>query len=324
MKCVPFAVVDEPYCVWEFNVPKRNIQFLKSLDPDYFLYIVGTNVDALEDEEDHHRAAMAIRMAYYQALEMFFSLACAWIQAPKCIYAWLEIAKTGDLRRLVRKVTENHSFPLMLAKPSANNLSWLAFAKAVFTHIPESEKKEGNIKGFSGAWARFSHDFLDPNNIAEYNALKHGARISSGGFTLAVGIEDQPGKAVPIEKCSVVGHSKWGSGFYKLEKLGPAEKSNRSYRSQKAVLNWTATSTAARVQLLAVSIHNLIGAILITNQVKPSTIKFSTFNDVSCFKEPWSSSVGVPNATIDFDIPNNENFKRTKKQLLSAFPKNDL
>lgn len=67
------------------------LQYLESLDPDYFDYIGRTNLPHLDskDAEERRRAATAIRTAYHHGLESFFALLFATLQAPWCAAGWM-------------------------------------------------------------------------------------------------------------------------------------------------------------------------------------------------------------------------------------------
>ena len=56
-----FAVGDTPYCEWDWNLERRNREYLESLDPAYFEYVGHVNLANLEaeDPKDRQRAATA-------------------------------------------------------------------------------------------------------------------------------------------------------------------------------------------------------------------------------------------------------------------------
>jgi hypothetical protein len=88
-----FMVGDRPHEVWDWDLDKRNLEYLESLDPDYFLYVARTNYPNLEAEEskDRQRAATAIRVAYHHGLESLFSLVFAALQARHCVVGWMQV-----------------------------------------------------------------------------------------------------------------------------------------------------------------------------------------------------------------------------------------
>lgn len=101
-----FAVGDKPYCVWERDLAKRNLEYLESLDPTYFEYVAevnGTQLDAGDSSARRH-AAVAIRFAYHHGLETLFAILFAALQAPDCVVGWMQRYDTESLRDLVRSV----------------------------------------------------------------------------------------------------------------------------------------------------------------------------------------------------------------------------
>jgi len=73
---------------------------LRSLDADYFTFQGRQFARSLETE-DAQRAAVALRSAYSHALETFFALLFAAIQAPDCVPAWLALYQPAELVALV-------------------------------------------------------------------------------------------------------------------------------------------------------------------------------------------------------------------------------
>src|SRR5690349_21028069 len=85
---VPFVVNEKPFCVWEWDLPQRNLDFIGSLDAEYFEYVAKISARELEGE-DCQRAAVTIRAAYSHGLETLFALLFAALQAPACMVGWI-------------------------------------------------------------------------------------------------------------------------------------------------------------------------------------------------------------------------------------------
>ena len=81
MNRYPFAVRDQTYCVWDHHLRQRNETFLRSLDGQYFQYLIDVHVPKLEGE-NAQRAAVTLRAGYHHSLETMFSLLGALTQAP--------------------------------------------------------------------------------------------------------------------------------------------------------------------------------------------------------------------------------------------------
>jgi hypothetical protein len=60
-----FAVGEKPYCVWEWNLPERNLEYLGRVDPTYFDYVGRVNAKKLGTNDGQ-----------------------PWLSAPPTITAW--------------------------------------------------------------------------------------------------------------------------------------------------------------------------------------------------------------------------------------------
>lgn len=313
-----FAVYDKPYCLWELKGTERNTEFLKAIDAEYFLYVVDRNFDLLESKEHSFRAATAIRLAYYQVGEMFFSYLGALLQAPYCAYAWLEKCRTPQLRNIVEAISTGVG--LKYHRTNIETFSWHRIASGICAYLTRDVSKQAVLsRNFGNAWSRLAREFLDLNNISEYNALKHGNRVSPGGFTLSMKHEEGNSKPAQPEGVNVMAHSKWGSAFYHLERFGGEGRANRSIRSIRQSKNWSVLNTAAATQLLAMSTRNVISTIQICNGSKPSSLKFYLPNNED-FQKPWTDSVGiVDHISIDPVMKDDPRYYSTLEQLKNVF-----
>ena len=120
MQVVQFVIDETPYACWDWELTRKNLEFLEGIDADYFRYVAETNGANLEGE-DKHRAALSLRLAYSQGLETLFALLCSAVQAPQCVVGWMLSYKNEELQQLVQKITE--SYPKYLAK--SNQVFWL-------------------------------------------------------------------------------------------------------------------------------------------------------------------------------------------------------
>jgi hypothetical protein len=229
-----YSVLDEPYCLWEIDLAKRNLEFLSGIDAEYFGYLPETRIDALNDKETANRAGASLRLGFYNGAETLFSLIGGLLQAPDCVYAWVAQCTTGQLRWLLRRM-QSYDAQLPL-KVKLENLSWDTIAKAVLqpsNSDPAKVTRNGEL--FSRLWARLASEY-----VKEYNSLKHGFRVSHGGFRLAVGLEHEQGVAPPSGEMYSLEGSDFGSTFYVLEHIGGDSKANRSRRSRRVSVNWSA------------------------------------------------------------------------------------
>ena len=313
-----FVVNEEPYCIWEVDLPGRNIEFLDGIDPEYFNYVLKVHTEA----EDRKCASIALRTALHHAMETMFSLLGAYIQAPDCVHAWIAKCSNKDLRELVEKVGSLRND--LFTKLNIDKVSWGNVADSVFRcYLPETEKNKKTAQLFASLWNRLAHEYTDNSHVDEYNSIKHGFRIRSGGFALAVGLEHEYSISPPPEEMKLVGKSEFGTTFFKIESIGEG-KSNRSLRSRRISLNWNIEKTILLLQLVSMSVINILSALKIANGVQPGTCKFLRPQEDSDFEKPWSYSPRVTNCNMDFVISEDKVNSVTKSELLKILQLSDV
>lgn len=294
-----FVVDDIPYCVWEWDLQERNLRFVESIDHEYFEYLATTYATQL-DGPHAQRAATALRTAYHHGLETFFTLVCATLQAPLCIVGWMQKCQTHQLRNLVRKIHEGHH--KIRNKLCLQEVTWDAVSDAINLFSYEDEARTQETKElFAVLWSRLAHDYLDDYNIKEYNSIKHGFRARAGGFTLFAGLEHKYGVQPPAEEMKVVGGSEFGTSFYLAERVQNAPKLQRDphFRVRLCSLNWRPEAMIQALQLISISIGNLISYLRILHGVDPKTVPFRRPQDSEFFHAPWQNSVSVTSASFD-------------------------
>ena len=312
-----FLVNENVYCLWDYDIRKKTLEFLDSLNPEYFEYLADTiGPDAVD--EDNQSASIAIRLAYSQALETFFTLLGACIQGPYCTPAWVNTYWPSELRELVRNISEREYVDSILRK---KHLSWKIITNFIFTWLAlDDQEKETQIKeNFSKIWARFASDYLDENFNHEYNAIKHGLRIKPGGFYLAFGREDKPGVPAPKERMQQIGSSKYGSSFFVVERH---RKKSHHIKLKRQHMNWNPEDFAWGLHILSMSIQNVISAIKILNDIPATEVRFSWPREEDTFSEPWKRRIkmGVYSmGGIDLILPDELIDPSSKEELLEKY-----
>ncbi len=87
MQYVEFKVNDRPLVYWDWQLGEKNLEYLRGIDPSYFNHVLDANIPHL-DGDRQMQAALAIRLAFYQAQETLFALLCSAIQSPNCVVGW--------------------------------------------------------------------------------------------------------------------------------------------------------------------------------------------------------------------------------------------
>lgn len=310
-------VNDEPFCVWDFDLKERCREFLRGLDPDYFEYATTAHIGT----QDEKRASVALRLALHHGMETFFSLVGALVQAPDCPHAWLSKCSTPALRSVVERL--NKADPSLFTKLSLSSPSWPELARCVFiTYLPGTERQTQTIQGFTELWQRMAHEFLSAEHIDEYNSLKHGFRVRSGGFGIAVAQEASPGVEPPPEAFKELGKSDFGSSFFKVEPL-TTTPGDRSLVVSHQSINWSIEKIVLLNRAVYLSINNIVTALRIVNGFPPSECKFLRPEDQNDFLSPWRYSPGV-GSTIWKRAANQAVARSlTRRELLDALAKRE-
>lgn len=301
MKTHVFAVMDEPYCVWEHPLDQHNVDFLSGIDTEYFRFAADTLNASAQSSDDQRRAATLLRSVYHHAMETFFSLIGAALQAPHCVYGWLTQCKTDALRTLVEQISEEKFVSPHVMKD--DTVSWTSIATWIFGNSDtDQDERIRAIERFADLWAKSAEIFLRQESIDEYNSLKHGFRVELGGFHLEMKVESPEASEFPTKHLPL-GGSKYGSSYFRLGRVGGNERANRSLLPQHHRINWSVEQTRSLLVLLGVSIHNVIGFLKVLNGTPGNSVKLHCpTNDQ--FHEPWSHSVELLSMNIDRTVPN--------------------
>ncbi|WP_431284833.1 hypothetical protein ACQW02_08485 [Humitalea sp. 24SJ18S-53] len=316
-----FSVCDEPHCVWGWDLAERNIRFVNGIDDAYFDYIADTHQQHLNGKYAQ-QASIALRANYHLCLETLFGLIGATLQAPDCVVGWVLKANTYQLRTLVSSLCNNNmNFPVKWEiSTEFKGIGFTEVAKIVMGNTVWSNKIEDNtVEKFATLWGRLAVDFLDPHAISEYNSIKHGFRMRSGGFSVRVGREHEFGVPPPEEEMESIGGSEFGTSFYMAEAVYGAPKVKRDphFMLRQHSLNWLPDSTAGRMLLACQSIHNLRACLSIANGRSPSEVIFQRCRDAGDFDKPWRRSTGVTHSSMDFTVCEADIQRATHSELRS-------
>lgn len=306
-----FAVNDEPFCLWEVDIPSQVESFLNGADVDFFEYALHTHLNA----DDEKRAIVAIRISLHHALETLFSFLGAYVQAPRCPHAWIAKCSNSGLRQFTRRVSESDSsLPHRLKLES---VSWHAIAKNVFiAYKPGTEMQARVTDCFANLWNRLTGEFNNQDYINEYNALKHGFRARQGGFQLQMGLHDEHGNPPNTSEMTTIGESEYGATFLRVEHAN-ADRNSCHLISSQTSINWSIEKTVLIHQLVQFSIQNVLSALKIINDLPKSTWKYMVPTEDSDFTKPWEKDSGVMSFTIRQPVDGMDLPKVDKEELLT-------
>lgn len=317
MESIKFVINDIAFACWDWELGRKNIEFLEGIDSEYFAYVANLHIMHINDDENKHRAALSLRLAYSHGLETLFALLCSAVQAPQCTIGWVLNYRNRNLVDLVRKISQKET---VWTKFKQKNISWNSLGVNIHAYLPyEDDKKKWIQNGFGKLWSRFANDFLDDNAIHEYNGIKHGLRIRPGGFSLAVGHEDVAGEPAIPEKMINLGGSTFGSSYFVKEHIIPNDKSN--FRPRSNSRNWSPSNIANGLVLISMSINNIISWLRLVNGIPLSKCPFNNPISESIFEEPWKEHVGITNFNADLILNKEHITPFSRDEILDDYEK---
>jgi hypothetical protein len=314
-----FVVNEEPYALWDPDLRTRSLQFLDSIDPEFFAFLAESHAEKLESIEHRRRVAPAVRMAYLHGIETLMTLLGATAQAPQAPYAWVALARTEWLRTVVDRITKGD--PTLHTELIKWDRTWGGLAARVFSFLPQGSGWGATAKAFGRVWTILAYQFLDGTNQLEYNSLKHGFRARSTGAKISLGKQPAPGVPAPEEDMVLLGGSETGSTFFAIESAGPAAASNRSRRSRRRTVNWEVEPMLRGLQLIDVSIRNLVSFMRIVHGVHPDELQFWRLEGVDDYEMLLRDTVGVRSISLDYTLPDAEIAMTNRKELLDHLAK---
>lgn len=314
MERVQFVIDKTPYVCWDWELRKKNLEFLEGINADYFGYIAEVNALHLKGD-DKHRAALSLRLAYSQALETLFALLCSTIQAPQCVVGWMLSYKNVELKQMVQRVSRGND---VYSRLKEKRITWGLLAKHVHSPLPyEPEKKEWIQEGFGRIWGIFSREFLDEKMTQEYNSGKHGLRTRLGAFSLQVGLEETPGVPAPPENMETVGESEFGTSYFTVERLVDDQRLN--FRPRRKARNWNPENLINGLVLLSMSINNVVSFLKIQSGVLGNKCQFLNPITKDEFDGPWKNPVGINDIDMDTVIDPCDIKACTKDEVIKSY-----
>jgi hypothetical protein len=214
---------------------------------------------------------------------------------------------------MVTAITKgNASFPIKL---NLDHVTWEEISKTInrFSYKDENRTIETK-KLFGTLWTQFAKDFIDEYSVWEYNSIKHGFRITPGGFTVEFGIEDNYGVPAPPEKMEVLGSSEFGNSFFRAEQIVDS-KDDPNLRIARINIAWNPEAIAYSLLLISNSISNVISFLKIINGVDPSTVSFTRPVENDIFEKPHADPPSLSRFSMNYQITEESIIRLTREQL---------
>ncbi|QLG10698.1 hypothetical protein HLB42_07885 [Deinococcus sp. D7000] len=294
LTCTPFVIDETPFVFWSSDAQGENLRFLEGLRPSYFGYLSRTHGAVLADDsstpEDRQFAATALRNAYAQALETFFALIGAALQAPDAPVAYV-LKYRDEIGTVVDKISSNGA---LKTRWVSEPLTWEQVADLVMLSLGDitAERRAMNVEGFARQWRRFAQDFRDESRSLEHNSIKHGLRLRMGGMSIQIGIPESPGRE-PANMVSL-GASEFGSSYYVAN---PVNGSRHNIHLRERSLAWNPHQLAWDLNFLQTSIENVVAFLKHQSGAGDDQIQMAYASDPEAFT--MSAKAGGPRFSFE-------------------------
>jgi hypothetical protein len=113
---------------------------------------------------------------------------------------------------------------------------------------------------------------------------------------------------------TLLGESKFGAMFYKVEKLDL--RGTRQLRSRRIAMNWSPQRDGQLLHLAYLSIHNTLTFLKLAHRFPADECKFIWPDDETDFAGPWRHSPGVTSMTLPHTVEPALGRDRSKAELL--------
>lgn len=315
-----FAVDESPHCVWDWELRTTNLRLIQGIDPGYFEYQADSYqaLTSMDDPSDIDigRAALSLRSAYVHGLETLFALLFATVQAPDCVIGWLNRYQPGILRSLITKANMHQS---ILTKLDDNEpVTWESISRTIFSaaSIKDDDKRQRIQRSFAKLWQRFANEFMEESLTSEYNSIKHGLRVKSGGVSVNIGREEVPGTPAPRENMRPLGGSRFGTSSFRLI---PIKDRKWQFKIQERHINWVPENLIYGLYLIAYSLQNIRSFLIIDNGGNAQDQEFTWPSDEADFEGPWQMHSGVLGLNVSETIPAKIIPSLTKEEILQVY-----
>lgn len=290
-----FHIDEAIYQIVGFDLRSIQSMLVEGIDPDYFAITATTLLRWLGRERSRQHAAIQLRLSYLHALESALALTFASLQAPGAVPAWLRMYRVSDLDNLTAKICRGREIKRGWAQPIS---SWRDVAEVLLQSMPPisitstgSEVTRGQvIVWYADALANMARDFLSQSTREEYNDLKHGFRVSRGGFRLAISTSDDASADDSVKPAELLAESEFGSTSATVEKI---DGNSHLLRYAERSRNWDPILIANRLQLTSAWIACVKAALVARTRTRVEQVRWSYFADQAAYVAPWVESHGM-------------------------------
>ncbi len=257
MQSVYLFVDEEPYLYHGENVDMENLEYIESINYNYFEKTSRIIYKEFKRKKDKD-FAISIRLLHSHCSEHFFSILFASMQGYDAINVWLLLYTPKDLRELIRKTQSEIPFFRKFPDVKPN---WESILNKIHFGLDffNSFSKEVILKTVIELADRFNSETY----FLEYNSIKHSLRNKFGSFQIEIG---------PLENKVKINGGDYGSTFRKIERLS---KNNKYHLSTSKIFSqWNPDRLFSEIQILSLLISNIKSFLIAINCKEPHKIEF--------------------------------------------------
>jgi hypothetical protein len=276
-----FRVIDRPYVLWSYDPRNENIEFLDSIDSDFYQRTVQTlfcddegnlRID-LENGDARKDISSLARLIWNQGLETLVMLLGAYVQAPFAVHGFFLKCENKDCRQIA-------SYLLAGRIPESNCLSLPQFDFDAFVRGIHAGtvwvNDEATMSNFSRSLRCLLREYTRNDLREEYNSIKHGLRAHHGRFALSFGLEEEPGVPAPEGNMTMLSDSLDGSHFLTIKTFPNVSKktAREQFSVQHSSVGWSLEKTLLDIQVFSSLIGNVVSALKIAMGASARSVQF--------------------------------------------------
>ena len=278
---VAFRIIERPFVLWSHDPQSENMEFLDSIDSDFYHRTVQTlfcdgegklRIDTDSGDARKDVSSLA-RLIWNHGLETLVMLLGAYIQAPFAVHGFFLKCENKDCREIARYLLSGRI-------PESNCLTLSQFDFDAFVrgiHAGTVWVNDGaTMSNFSRSLRSMLLEYDRGDLRAEYNSIKHGLRAHHGRFAVAFGLEETPGVPAPEENMTMLSDSVDGSHFLTVKAFPNVSKKiqREQFSVQHSSVGWSLEKTLLDIQIFSSWIGNVVSAFKIAMGAQPKSVQF--------------------------------------------------
>ncbi|MCH8011300.1 MAG: hypothetical protein IIA61_05035 [Candidatus Marinimicrobia bacterium] len=320
MQFVIIMINNKPFCFWDWNIKKKNEEFISEYDPLYFDTIASMLHHHLEDEKTTKKQkqyiSFALRSYLSHAAESLFALLGATLQAPDCIYGWLFKYRNSDLNSLIDNISKGAR---IRNKLRLSYVDWESLSNTIHQFELEDQEKNNKIKRhFADFWQRLSSEYRSKDFENIYNSIKHGYRARPGGVFISFGLEKTHGKPATPNDMKSLGGSEYGATYF-FEEF--PTNSNHNIRLHEKTINWLPKNIWYQIGLIRLSLSNIISFLKLYHNQDPETAQYAWPENLEDFEFDLRNTTGTLGFTMNIEVKKSDIRDISKEEITQLYDK---